>query len=585
MKFWYNPNFWAVTFLIIFAIPALKSLAIANFYTSHDGETHTARIAQYYQAIVDGQIPPRWAKTLNDGLGSPIFTYIYPLPYIFGSLVHALGFSFTDSFEILMALSFIFSGIFCYLWLNEVWQSKKAAFLGALFYQWLPYRFLLIYVRASISEALAYTFLPLVLYLLTKLSKESSSRLSAVTAISFSLLLLSQNLVALISLPLIVVYVIFYAVWRKSQKFLILATFSLLLGFLISAFSYFPALLERHLIHFDEAFKLVYKSHFITLGQLIHSPWGYGFDLPGTVNDEMSFQIGLAHLLVLALAVLIIIALFLKRFNLTRAPVNFLIQKVAAFQINLTLLFLAVFIFSIILILQASPTLAIWQIIRPLIIIDLPWRLLGISALAAAFLASFVVRSLKPGLFFILLITAVLVANRNHLRINKTAVFDDNFFLNYRGTATQLNEFIPKTRHSTITPTGFDKTIEVIEGDVQVTELIKMSNQLSFKTQAQTPSRLQVNLFYFPNWQVFMDDKQLRLGAEFLIGDELPLLNNQRDNSGLFIIKPPEGLHHFSFVFRQSTLEKFSNLISLVASSVALILIIKKGKNLAPIKK
>ena len=160
MRFWYNPNFLAIIALLLLSIPALKNLAIGGFYTNHDGETHTARIAAYYQAIADRQFPPRFAGNFYNGLGSPIFVYIYPLPYLLGSVIHFFGFSFTDSFEILMALGFISSALFSYLWLKEVFKSEKAAFLGSLFYVWVPYRFLLIYVRGSISELLAYTLFP-----------------------------------------------------------------------------------------------------------------------------------------------------------------------------------------------------------------------------------------------------------------------------------------------------------------------------------------------------------------------------------------------------------------------------------------
>ena len=216
VRFWYNPNFLAIITLVILSIPALKSLTQSGFYTSHDGETHAARIAQYYQAITDGQLPPRFAGSFYNGLGSPIFVYIYPLPYFLGSALHALTFSFVDSFKILMAASLVFSGVFSYLWLAEILKSEKAAFLGALFYAWVPYRFLLIYVRGSLSEVLAYTFLPLVLFCLTKLSATRNLLWIASTAVATSLLLLSQNLVAAITLPTVIGYLAILSLHQKS---------------------------------------------------------------------------------------------------------------------------------------------------------------------------------------------------------------------------------------------------------------------------------------------------------------------------------------------------------------------------------
>src|SRR5690606_669882 len=44
-----------------------------------DGHLHTARGAQYYLALRDGQFPPRWAGNLANGGGSPIFIFAYPL--------------------------------------------------------------------------------------------------------------------------------------------------------------------------------------------------------------------------------------------------------------------------------------------------------------------------------------------------------------------------------------------------------------------------------------------------------------------------------------------------------------------------
>ena len=112
MKLIYNSNFLAIAIFLVISTFALKDLTKPGFYTSHDGETHVARIAQYYLALKDGQIPPRFAGSFYNNFESPIFVYIYPTPYLFGSALHLFGFSFVNSFKILMALGFIFSGIF-----------------------------------------------------------------------------------------------------------------------------------------------------------------------------------------------------------------------------------------------------------------------------------------------------------------------------------------------------------------------------------------------------------------------------------------------------------------------------------------
>lgn len=565
MRFWYNPNFLAITALILLAIPAAKSLAIPGFYTSHDGETHTARIAQYHQALIDGQYPPRFAPSLYNGLGSPILTYIYPLPYLAGSLVHSLGFSFTASFEIIMAAGLIFSGIFAYLWLAEVFKSEKAAFLGALFYVWVPYRFLLIYVRASISEHLAYTFLPLALYSLTRLAHQKNIFWLAMSSFSIALLMLSQNLVAAMSAPLLGGYVLFLAFFEKSKKVLIQSLIVAIWGFTIASVTYLPSLLERKFVRLDEIINVAYPDHFVTLKQLIRSPWGYGFDLPGTVNDQMSFQIGLAHILVFFIS----IALILFQ----------LIRKNLKDQSKLAIYFSCIFILSIFLMLQNKATSYVWQQIKLLHLVDIPWRFLGIATLCLSYLAAYSVKFLKPGFYFLFLVIFVLVANHNHLRINQTANFDDSFFLNYTGTATQYDEFTPKWRQSTRVPIGFNPAIHVekVSGDAQIDNVSAQSNKIVFTAHVTSDTaQVRINKFYFPGWNVQVDGRNLTPFGDLIITDTTTLaIDKEQDSSGLMMVNLTGGNHQVVAHFGETPLRSLANYLSLGSLVLVLGVIIR----------
>jgi len=575
VRFWYNPNFIAIFFLLFFSIFALKSLTKPGFYTSHDGETHTARIAQYYQALKDGQFPPRWAKTLSSGLGSPIFVYIYPLPYLAGALIHMLGANFVNSFKILMALSFIASGLFAYLWLLEVFKSPKSAFLGALTYTWVPYRFALIYVRASISESFAYTFLPFLLLSLTKLAKKTNLKWTALSALSLALLMLSQNLVAYMAIPLICAYVLILAIWQKSAKYLIYVFISAIWAFGISAVTYLPALFERNYIHFDQLFKDVYNAHFVTLTQLVHSPWGYGFDLPGTVNDQISFQIGLAHILIIFISLFVLFIAIAARFSMVKFLQDNFFEKPKSQEKILAIFFLLVIALSILLMLETRQTHLFWKNFKLLQIIDIPWRLLGIIALSTSFLASFAAKNIRSGLVFLFLVSAILIANRHHLNINEAKFYDDEFFLNYRGSATQFNEFTPKSRSSVGVTDQFPQRIEVVRGDAKISDINQKSNALTFKTESTQVSRLLVNVATFPGWQVFADNKKFESVDDPILFREL--YRPDRDNTGLFYFIVPTGNHTFNLKFTETKLRYFADLLSL-ASFTAVILALAKLK-------
>lgn len=582
MKFWYNPNFLAIVALLVLSVPALKSLAIGGFYTSHDGETHVARIAQYYQALADGQFPPRFAGTFYNGLGSPIFVYIYPLPYALGSFLHFLNFSFTDSFKILMALSFIFSVIFSYFWLREIFKSEKAAFLGSFFYVWVPYRFLLIYVRGSISEQLAYTFLPLVLYALTKLSQQKNLKWIAICALSIALLLLSQNLVAMITLPVISFYILIQTIYFKSLKYFIYSAISGLWGLAIVAITYLPSIFERNFVRLAEIIKVAYENHFVTLKQLIRSPWGYGFDLPGTVNDQMSFQIGLAHLLIFALALFLIIYFALKKFMPFKKVGKIFVDEISQLPLILTFFFIIIFLMTIFLMIQTKPSLFIWQHINLLRLIDIPWRFLGVTVLSLSFLTAFVAKTIKPGLIFLFLIIFVLVANRNHLRINQMLIREDQFFSNYTGTATQYDEFTPKWRQTTRVPIGFvlGKTVERISGETNIYHVLTNSNRVSFDAEVFTENaQIRINRFYFPGVSVKDNNNLLFPFKDLTITNPSSLhLEKEQDSSGLMLINLAKGKHLVQANFGETPLRLFADYLSLGSLLLAIGVIAKNVK-------
>ena len=582
MRFWYNPNFLVIVALLLLSIPALKSLAIPGFYTSHDGETHVARIAQYYQALADGQFPPRFAGSFYNGLGSPIFVYIYPLPYLLGSLIHTFGFSFTDSFEAVMALGFIFSALFSYFWLKEVFKSEKAAFLGALFYVWVPYRFSLIYVRASISEHLAYTFLPLILYSFTKLKEKQSLLWISSGAIFFALVLLSQNLVAMISLPIIGGYILVLGIWGKSLKYLLKSAISIAWGFAIASVTYIPSLFEMKFVRFKDIISSTYDNHFVTLRQLIRSPWGYGFDLSGTVNDEMSFQVGLAHLLILVLAILLFFYFLLQRFSYIKRIGRKYIENVQSYHLVLSLFFLTGLIFSVLIMLEIHLVRLIWQNIKFLNLIDIPWRFLGIAVLAMSFLTAFVAKSLKPGFLFLFLIIAVLIANRNHLRINKTQILDDDFFKNYTGHATQYSEFTPKWRQTVSIPIGFDPQVktEVISGEAKINNIRSKSNQISFEAAVISPiAQLRINKFFFPGVKVSVDNELLTSSKDLIIPEfENSRLKKEQDSTGVILINLEKGSHQVTAEFGETRLRLFADYLSLGSLVLAIGFVVKNVK-------
>lgn len=561
--------------VILASVPALRALAIPGFYTSHDGVTHTARIANFSLALKEGQILPRLAPNLFGGLGFPIFVFIYPLPYLVGSTIHEIGFSFTDSFEIVIGASFLLSAISMFFFLRELF-GETSALVGALFYSWAPYRFSQVYVRAAIAESFAYIFIPLVLLSALKLSRTRNTRWVGIGGLSLAGLLLSHQLVSLTFLPVFILMAfLFLRETKLPRQYLLSVAASALLGFTTAAFIYVPALLERKFLHFDELIDY-YADHFVTIPQLIHSPWSYGFSMPGVMNDDMSFQVGLIHLTVVGLTVFWIGWRILHKQKILKTNTS-----------RIGIASLAVFLVSTLLMLEHPAVRWVWEHIPGISILDFPWRLLGLSVFAASLLAAYLSKSVNSKLLYVLLLFFVFYANRNHLRINQSVVYDDQFFLNYRETATWRNEFLPKWRISNRFP-NLKGDASVLEGDVAIEPLDIRTHKLRLKVQSRSGGILQLHRLYFPGWTVFLDGERMKFDEGFTASRNVQLeteTNPFIDRSGLVDVRLPPGEHIVEARFSETLLRKAGFLMSGIGLSVSMWFTVRRQLVLSTLSK
>ena len=119
-------------------------------------------------------------------------------------------------------------------------------------------------------------------------------------SLSVAVLIGWHNLSALMYMPVVIMYPLllkFFDIKNFTRKRIFFYYVAVLAGIAITSFFWIPALLESR---YTLAFWLFpvqqgYRDHFLAFWQLIWSTWGYGFSLPGTAHDGMSFQAGIAH--------------------------------------------------------------------------------------------------------------------------------------------------------------------------------------------------------------------------------------------------------------------------------------------------
>ena len=112
-------SFLAVVAILFFAFLAGFALLHPGLPPTHDGEYHVIRFFLFNEALRDGNLYPRWAAHLNNGLGVPLFNFVYPLPNYVASILHFVNISFIDSFKISMFLETIIGGVFFYLFSSQ----------------------------------------------------------------------------------------------------------------------------------------------------------------------------------------------------------------------------------------------------------------------------------------------------------------------------------------------------------------------------------------------------------------------------------------------------------------------------------
>ena len=261
---------------LILSILVLWPIARPGFYVHHD-DVQVIRLYEMDKCIKDLQIPCRWVPDLGGEYGYPLFNYYAPLPYYFGEVFNLISGNLLFSVKMMLIASLIGSYIFMYLLAREFW-GEKGGVLSALFYVYVPYHAADLYVRGAMGELWSLMLFPLIFWTFFRLFKKISFKRLALAGLSFSLLVVSHNLSALMFTPILILYVFLLYIKRKNKKFLRYALFALIIGLLLSSFYWIPALAEKKYVHVDTTTMgyFSYTEHFKGLRKLLSRSWDWG---------------------------------------------------------------------------------------------------------------------------------------------------------------------------------------------------------------------------------------------------------------------------------------------------------------------
>ncbi len=526
-----------VLLLLISILPVI-SIFRNGTYESGDLPVHTSYLINFYENLKNNILLPQWAPILCGGKGCPNFMFEYILPFYIGSFFHLLGFSFLNSIKLLLASSFILSGIGMYLWLKTDF-NKNSAFAGSIFYLFAPYHLEDLHFRVSVGEVLSFFPLSFIFYFTSLLIKTGKVKYFLLIIIFLILLILSHSSTTIAIIPLLFLYG-FIKIFQKKHKdikLFIKFVLSIIFAVGISCLYWLPALIEVKYNWISLSAKI---GGFRPISEFLYSPARYGFLFQGN-NGELRLIIGYPHLLVI---ILCIIALLKKE-------VNFHYK-------NLALCFLFFFFFYLLLMLDISkPILTMFPFLDSFVLI---WRLLVPISLITSFIAAIVISGYKNKLFiFILCLFTIISTILNWGNRKMVPENIDNYknewvmYSEYYNPANPIyrKRYDERVKLLTTLPLARDKSqFEVLKGNVISTQLRRTPINHEYLFNVVENSNIRENTFYFPGWKVIAN------------GKEIPINYEDKNNFGLITFQLKKGLYKINVIFTDTPIRKTGKFIS-----------------------
>lgn len=515
---------WIIIFIFILGLSVSWPL-LRSGYFSHQDDLQIIRLVEMRICFADFQIPCRWVPDMGWGNGMPLFNFYGVFTYYLGGLISFVT-GYLVASKILFFLGLIAGSFGLYLLVRDLW-GKYAGLASAILYMFAPYKALDIYVRGALSESMALTLIPFVLYF----GYKKNYRFFVLTLFLF---LITHNIMTIIFLPVVLLWMIY---WDNPKT--VITTFALALG--LSSFFILPAFLEKSLVQTESLtrFELDYRANFISVKQLfLDRVWGYGTSIPGP-EGGMNFSIGWPHWII------VLLSIFLIPFIKNRK------------SLLLATFYILLFLFSIFM--THNKSSFIWKTFSILEYFQFPWRFLSLSILTSSILGGFVIFMVKEKLriyatVFIIVLTIILnwsyFKPREYYNITDAQKLSGELWEQQRKGA--ILDYLPKT------------ALEPREAAATLNNFNYRSNKFTLDLNINNETQIEIPVYYFPNWEVTIDGTKQKITHDNILGR--------------ISVKVPEGQHKIVGKFKNTPIRTVANLISLLSLVIGVTLW-KKRKN------
>lgn len=485
--------------ILVFCAVFLWPLTSPGFFVSDDGEWMIIRLSAFYQSLAEGQFPVRFLGRLNNSYGYPVANFLYPGFLYIGSLLHFIGFSFVASIKLILAGSIVGASVTLFFLLRHFKYTLLAQVGGVAAFLFSPYVAFNLYRRGSVGEIFGFFAGTLTIYSLI-------ARRTLLLPFAVALLIVAHNTFAFLILGVCGLYILYKRMWDSVGY--------MALGVGLASFFWMPALFEQRYVPFAATIVSNPPTYFPISAQLlsVSSAW------------------------ILAALVLLFV------------------PKKSDETFFLFVLVLAAFV--------ASPASAfIWQL--PLVgqLVQFPFRLLGVAALAAPVAVAGAIRGgAKRGiiLFVFLTLIWIMTAVRTVATVDHVARAE-GFYTTNEGTTTVANEYmpvwvreLPRTRQ-----TG---RVEMVNGDAELVLKSATTQKIEATIDAQTEAVVQINTIYYPGWGIIIDGS--------------PTVIDYANPQGLMRARVPPGNHTLLVEFRETVPRFGADVVSFLSACVYGVLVV-----------
>jgi len=510
---------------LIFAafIFVIRPILHGGLFQTFDN-VQVVRIDQMARELIHGQFPVRYVNDLGNGGGYMLFNFYPPLVYYVGAVLHLIGFSLVGSTRIVFILGYLIGTLTMFAVLRRK-VNLLSATLGTTLFLFSAYFADEIYVRGTLAEFFAIAISPLALGLTLELKEKQTYLKSILLGIVLGLLVYAHIFVAINMVMIGIIIFLFPPFFRKQY---LLGGLSLLIGALLSASFWLPSFLEERFTQYSISYFATssYKGNLLPIPQLLgfaHIPWGFKPPILG-----ISLSIGI---------IIVIIGIILLRKK------NYLlIGSLAAFLVSL---FLA-----------SDLSRFIWNSSNFLQMLQFPWRFLAGATVAGIFAICLFVNELKGKFKIVVFLGLIILVLGNYsyfssLHYDYVSVYtaDDAC-----SSTTWAAEYLPKWTNVCL-PKPKKKTVPLITSNDRESKFnsVTVNNYgraISFRAMNKINSRIIIRRYYFPGWNVFIDNKQATIEPS--------------GREGLITVTIPSGMHSVKAVWQGTLTENISNWISAI---------------------